>query len=111
MLKRGLNPDQVQVETANYRYSSGYEAAKRILNQEKIPTAILCFNDEMAFAAKAADRQIPIYLTGCRSDTLDYDTVKQWHALRVQPLYDIAPIAAYCKSWIQVSIGKSAKLI
>ena len=27
---------------------------KRILNQEKIPTAILCFNDEMAFAAKAA---------------------------------------------------------
>ena len=39
MLKRGLNPDQVQVETANYRYSSGYEAAKRILNQEKIPTA------------------------------------------------------------------------
>ena len=54
MLKRGLNPDQVQVETANYRYSSGYEAAKRILNQEKIPTAILCFNDEMAFAAKAA---------------------------------------------------------
>ena len=42
MLKRGLNPDQVQVETANYRYSSGYEAAKRILNQEKIPTAILC---------------------------------------------------------------------
>lgn len=64
-----------------------------------------------AFAAKAADRQIPIYLTGCRSDTLDYDTVKQWQALRVQPLYDIAPIAAYCKSWIQVSIGKSAKLI
>lgn len=64
-----------------------------------------------AFAAKAADRQIPIYLTGCRSDTLDYDTVKQWQALQVQPLYDIAPIAAYCKSWIQVSIGKSAKLI
>ena len=64
-----------------------------------------------AFAAKAADRQIPVYLTGCRSDTLDYDTVKQWQALQVQPLYDIAPIAAYCKSWIQVSIGKSEKLI
>ena len=64
-----------------------------------------------AFAAKAADRQIPVYLTGCRSDTLDYDTVKQWQALQVQPLYDIAPIAAYCKSWIQASIGKPAKLI
>ena len=58
MLKRGLNPDQVQVETANYRYSSGYEAAKRILNQEMIPTAILCFNDEMAFAAKAAASEL-----------------------------------------------------
>ncbi len=58
MLKRGLNPDQVQVEAANYRYSSGYEAAKRILNQEKIPTAILCFNDEMAFAAKAAASEL-----------------------------------------------------
>lgn len=63
------------------------------------------------FAGNAADREIPLYLTGCRSDTLDYDTVKQWQALQVQPLYDIAPIAAYCKSWLQVSMGGSAKLI
>jgi DNA-binding LacI/PurR family transcriptional regulator len=54
MLKHGLNPDKIHTETGNYRYDSGYEAAKRILEMNPLPTAILCFNDEMAFAAKAA---------------------------------------------------------
>lgn len=54
MLRHGLNPDKVPVEFGNYRYASGYEAAKRILAREERPTAILCFNDEMAFAARAA---------------------------------------------------------
>lgn len=54
MLKHGLNPDRVPVENGNYRYASGFEAAKRILERGDIPTAILCFNDEMAFAARAA---------------------------------------------------------
>lgn len=54
MLKHGLNPDKVPVEIGNYRYASGYEATKRILERGNHPTAILCFNDEMAFAARAA---------------------------------------------------------
>lgn len=54
MLKHGLNPDKIHTETGNYRYDSGYEAAKRILDLDPLPTAILCFNDEMAFASKAA---------------------------------------------------------
>ena len=54
MLKHGLNPDRVPVEIGNYRYASGFEAAKRILGRGDLPTAILCFNDEMAFAARAA---------------------------------------------------------
>lgn len=54
MLKHGLDPDGVHIETGNYRYSSGYAAARRILTMDPLPTAILCFNDEMAFAAKAA---------------------------------------------------------
>ena len=36
----------------NYRYESGYQAAKQLLNYE--PTALLCFNDEMAFGARVA---------------------------------------------------------
>lgn len=54
MLKHGLNPDSIHIEQGNYRYASGYEAAKRIFEMDPLPTAILCFNDEMAFAAKAA---------------------------------------------------------
>ena len=58
MLKHGLDPDKVPVETGNYRYASGYEAAKKLLAREEKPTAILCFNDEMAFAAKAAAQEM-----------------------------------------------------
>lgn len=52
MLKHGLNPDDLPVEVGNYRYASGYQAAGKLI--EKHPTAILCFNDEMAFASRAA---------------------------------------------------------
>ncbi len=54
MLKHGLDPEKIHVEIGNYRYQSGYDAAKRIYEMDPLPTAILCFNDEMAFAAKAA---------------------------------------------------------
>lgn len=54
MLRHGLDPDTVPVEEGDYRYTSGYRAARRLLQREKRPTAILCFNDEMAFAARAA---------------------------------------------------------
>lgn len=52
MREHGLNPDEVPVEIGTYRYASGYQAAKRLI--DKNLTAILCFNDEMAFAAQAA---------------------------------------------------------
>ncbi len=54
MLRHGLDPDRVQVYPGNYRYSSGYQAACQILEGEERPTAILCFNDEMAFGARSA---------------------------------------------------------
>lgn len=52
MLKHGLNPDELPVEVGNYRYASGYQAAKNLMEENL--TAMLCFNDEMAFAARAA---------------------------------------------------------
>ncbi len=52
MESRGLDPDALPVRSGNYRYASGYEAAKQLLDYH--PTAILCFNDEMAFGANAA---------------------------------------------------------
>lgn len=83
MLKHGLDPDKVPVETGNYRYASGYEAAKKLLAREEKPTAILCFNDEMAFAAKAAAQEMGLEVPKDLSligfdnwDMSDYGTMK-----------------------------------
>lgn len=48
----GLDPNDFPVEEGNYRFMSGYLAAKNILNHDL--TAILCFNDEMALGARKA---------------------------------------------------------
>jgi len=50
--KNGLNPAEIACVSGNYRYASGYAAAKELL--KKHPTALLCFNDEMAFGAREA---------------------------------------------------------
>lgn len=52
MRNRGMDPDAVPVINGTYRYASGYSAAKQLLSYG--PTAILCFNDEMAFGARTA---------------------------------------------------------
>ncbi|MCD7906968.1 MAG: LacI family transcriptional regulator, partial [Clostridium sp.] len=48
----GIDPDSIPVEYGNYRYASGYQAARKLLEQDL--TAILSFNDEMAFGAREA---------------------------------------------------------
>ncbi|MEG0688802.1 MAG: LacI family DNA-binding transcriptional regulator [Hungatella sp.] len=53
-LKHGIDPETWPVEVGNYRYASGYRAAENLLKLDPVPTAFLCFNDEMAFAARAA---------------------------------------------------------
>lgn len=50
--KNGLNPDEIPYVNGNYRYASGYSAAKELLKAH--PSAFLCFNDEMAFGAREA---------------------------------------------------------
>lgn len=50
--KHGLNPDNIPFLPGTYRYNSGYDAAMNLLCYH--PTAILCFNDEMAFGARQA---------------------------------------------------------
>lgn len=50
--KHGLDLDEIPIEYGTYRYVSGYQAAKRLLEKEL--TAILCFNDEMAVGAREA---------------------------------------------------------
>lgn len=50
----GLEPESLPVEEGNFRYISGKKAAGRLLDAHEDLTAILCFNDEMAFGAKIA---------------------------------------------------------
>ena len=50
--KHGLDPDEIPIVGGTYRYASGYQGAKLLLQHK--PTAILCFNDEMAFGAREA---------------------------------------------------------
>ena len=52
--KRGLDPEQLPVDHGNYRFNSGRLAAGRLLDAHKDLTALLCFNDEMAFGARSA---------------------------------------------------------
>jgi LacI family transcriptional regulator len=52
MERHGFDPDTVPVISGNYRYASGKAAAEQLLPHK--PTAILCFNDEMAFGARTA---------------------------------------------------------
>jgi len=50
--KHGMDPQDIPFVSGSYRYASGYQGAKKLL--EERPTAILCFNDEMAFGAREA---------------------------------------------------------
>lgn len=53
--ERGLDIEAVPIVSGNYRFQSGYEAAKQLIS--KSPTAILCFNDEMAYGAAKAIKE------------------------------------------------------
>jgi len=52
--KWGLEPERFPIELGNYRYNSGRLAAGRLLDAHKDLTALLCFNDEMAYGARSA---------------------------------------------------------
>ncbi len=50
--KHGIDPSEIPIVSGNYRYASGLKGAAKLLIHK--PTAILCFNDEMAFGAREA---------------------------------------------------------
>lgn len=52
--KHGINPESIPVQVGNYRYASGYQAAGALLSSQQQLSALLCFNDEMAFGARNA---------------------------------------------------------
>ena len=74
MTKHGLDPDSLPVEHGTYRYASGYQAAKRLLEQDL--TAILSFNDEMAFGAREAVTEVGLKVPDEVEDLSGYANMK-----------------------------------
>lgn len=58
-----------------------------------------------AFAAKAKVLQIPVYLVGAVSDKEGYETIKHYQEIGIQVLAKEAPIAVYCRLWLELGRG------
>lgn len=60
---------------------------------------------------EAAERKLPVLLTGLSSDGAEYDSILRYKQLGITPLYDGAPVALYCKLWLAVSAQAIGQLI
>lgn len=56
-----------------------------------------------AFATKAKALQIPVYLVGAVSDREGYETIKSYKEMGIQVIANEAPIAVYCRLWLELS--------
>lgn len=78
---------------------------KAILH-ESYHSGTIAVNDNLKrFAAQAAKRNIPIYLSGLTAYHTEYETVAMYRQLGIQPLKDCSLVAAYCKLWLAASNG------
>lgn len=50
----------------------------------------------------AKERRIPVYLVGAISDSEGYETIKEYKQLGITVLPNTAPIAVYCKLWLEL---------
>jgi len=91
----GLEVDQSLIAQGRYSYRSGLEAADRLLNQERRPTAIFASNDDMAAATVATAHrysiEVPEDLTVCGFDDTQLATT-MWPEITTirQPISDMS---------------------
>ncbi|MDO5519569.1 MAG: LacI family DNA-binding transcriptional regulator [bacterium] len=75
-----LSENDFIVERGNYSFESGYNAAKYLIQSDDI-TAILCFNDDMAFGANQAIAEAGLHMPNDISlvgyDNLDINRVAE----------------------------------
>lgn len=57
-----------------------------------------------SFYERMHELRVPVYLTGIRKG-ISYESTSLYQKLHIQPLYDIAPVAAYMKLWMLISAG------
>ncbi|MBR1598194.1 MAG: asparaginase [Lachnospiraceae bacterium] len=58
-----------------------------------------------SFYERMHELRVPVYLTGIRKG-ISYESTSLYQKLHIQPLYDIAPVAAYIKLWMLISAGR-----
>lgn len=98
MAEAGLKVPETYLAQGNFTYRSGLEAAEKLLDLEKSPTAIIASNDDMAAATVAVAHRrgldVPGNLTVCGFDDTALATT-MWPELTTihQPIEDMSRAA------------------
>ena len=100
LLAAGLDYDERYVRRipGDYTFSSGFDAARSLLSQEKRPTALFCVSDMVALGALASAREmgfrVPQDVAVIGFDDVEHTTMFHPYLTTVaQPCYDIGHTA------------------
>ncbi len=61
--------------------------------------------DYQRYFEKMYEQGVPVYLTGLTRG-VSYESTSLYEKLHIQPVYDIAPVAAYMKLWMLMAAGR-----
>ena len=89
-----LREEYEALASADYSFSSGVEAARRLLNRPEPPTALFCVSDVLALGALQAARElgvrVPEELSVVGFDDVEYAVMFQPHLTTIrQPCYEL----------------------
>ena len=95
----GLRPDYEESASRDYSFSTGVEAAGRLLDRTERPTALFCVSDVLALGAVQAARErglrIPEDLSIVCFDEVEYASMFQPRLTTIrQPCYRMGAVAA-----------------
>lgn len=94
------------VPSVGMKYPPIGEEVKAVLH-ESYHSGTIGINKELEkFVKEAKRRNIPIYVTGLTGEEAVYETVEEYKKLGMIPLFDVAPVAQYCKLWLALSNHK-----
>lgn len=76
----------------------------KVIILESYHSGTIAINAQIkAFADEARQLQIPVYLVGAVEDTSGYETIREYHEMGIRTLVNQAPIAVYCRVWLELS--------
>ena len=79
-------------------------AGVRYVIVETYHSGTLCVNEDLRrYMKQAEENDVTVYLTGLNRLTNSYETIKQYGELGLVPVLNAAPIALYCKLWLEIS--------